>query len=303
MNTKNLSTALTIAIASTISAQTLAAPTDTSAVVAGIETSHPHRMPKLISLETAEIVESYGIGFSGGGNIHRDLARGQGLAGTAYIGLGEVVQLGYTMEEVQTTGADPERATSGHIKLALLKESSFLPMVSIGYSSTLNGQITSTADSAKHLSSTTYDLQRGVIFLGCSKTFDVSNWRIGAHPSLQYISDDLSGQNNRGPSRSALEPALALTWQQTPQVMYMAEAKWGSAIDLDNLTETSVSAKSRWETNLGVRFYLRNWLFMDAGIRHAEIPDQNRKTTGIHANFSGVIPLKSIATRMSNGSN
>ncbi len=300
MNTKNLTTAFAFAFASTISAQAIATSSETPAVVEGIETSHPHKMPKLISMETAEIVESYGIGFSGGGNIHRDLKEGKGLAGTAYIGLGDVVELGYSMEEVKTTGVESDRLTSGHIKLAILRESERFPALSLGYSSTLNGSITSTPAQPSG-SNQSFNLERGVIFAGLSKSFQISDWKIGVHPSVEYVSDNLPSGSQTGPTREVVEPALALTWQQAPQVMYMAEAKWGSAIDLATLSEANLSGVREIETNLGVRFYLRNWLFMDAGIRHSEIPTLDRKTTGIHANFSGVIPLKSIGSRMFGG--
>lgn len=302
MKTQKILATFALSMASSLFAQSIESANGTAVVTEGIQTSHPHRMPKLISLETAEIVESYGIGFSGGGNIHHDLAEGKGLAGTAYIGLGDVVELGYSMEEVQTTGTEPNRLTSGHIKLALLKETEALPMASIGYSSTLNGQITALPDPTTNVSGKSFDLERGVIFAGLSKTFNVADWKVGVHPSVQYITDDLKSGGKSGANRDVLEPALALTWQQAPQVMYMAELKWGTAIDLETLAETNMSDKREIETNLGVRFYLRNWLFMDAGIRHSEIPALDRKTTGIHANFSGVIPLKSIGSRMTGGS-
>jgi hypothetical protein len=61
MKTAKILATIAFGMVSTLSAQTVDS-TD-SIPLEGIETSHPHRMPKLISLETAEIVESYGIGF------------------------------------------------------------------------------------------------------------------------------------------------------------------------------------------------------------------------------------------------
>lgn len=297
MKTAKILATIAFGMVSTLSAQTVDS-TD-SIPLEGIETSHPHRMPKLISLETAEIVESYGIGFSGGGNIHRDLFRGKGFAGTAYVGLGDVAELGYSMEEVRTTGIEPNRLTRGHIKLAVLKESPLLPTVSVGYGSTLAGSLVSepvSGDPGERC-----DLERGVVFVGASKSFQVSAWRIGLHPSLQYVTDELKDGARTTAHLERFEPALALTWQQTPQVMYMAEAKWGDAVDLETLSSDRIDARREIETNLGVRFYLRNWLFMDAGIRHSEIPSLERKSTGIHANFSGVVPLKSLGNRLTRG--
>jgi hypothetical protein len=54
------------------------------------------------------------------------------------------------------------------------------------------------------------------------------------------------------------------------------------------------------ENNLGIRYYIRNWLCIDSGIRHFYNLDTKNDEMKLHANFVGVIPLATVYDRVQN---
>jgi len=81
--------------------------------------------------------------------------------------------------------------------------------------------------------------------------------------------------------------------------MFIFESRVVNLLD-QNAAQNQLALNYQYgfENNLGVRFYLRNWLFLDAGILSMYDSGAEQWDTGIHANVTGLIPLKSVGERI-----
>jgi len=271
------------------------ADTNDSSSVEYITTSRPHNLPRLLTLQTAEVLESYGIAFAGGGNIHSALKGDENfLQGSLYLGLGGVAELGYEQESIDLAGEDNLKRMRGHIKLQPLQEGRFLPALAISYGASLYPE--------DGLYDEQRELDRSLWALGLSKSFVLGNTSITVHPGLAVqqdkltLSDDTSGANPLQKRR--VDGQLGITWQSNSETMFILEARSLSVLDRKDITAGTLDYQNAVQGNLGVRFYLRNWVFMDAGVLNMYNIDRDEWNNGIHANITGVIPVKSLSERI-----
>jgi len=261
-----------------------------------IITSKPHRLPRLMTLQTSEVLESYGVGFAGSGNIHSALNGSRdALKGAVYLGLGDVAELGYDMEMIRMQDVTPDRRMKGHIKLQPVAEGRYMPAFAVTYGTNLNNDV-------EIGSATPFGLQRQSWLLGASKSLSFGAYRVSVHPALGMNVDEITrvGDVNatKGRSSQQMFGQVGATWQTVDNTMFMFESKMVSILDTNVTVNQAQKYTYGYENNLGVRFYLRNWLFLDAGIVSMYEPRINSIDTGIHANISGLIPLKSIGERI-----
>ena len=80
----------------------------------------------------------------------------------------------------------------------------------------------------------------------------------------------------------------------------MYESKYLTSSNVSALDSKGLAHHQALENNLGVRYYIRNWLCMDAGARYFYDLDAEQDNMGLHANFVGVIPLNFLYTRIEN---
>lgn len=265
-----------------------------------METSKPHIQPQMMTLQTAQVLESYGLGFSGSGNIHQTLFNSDKhpLRGSVILGLGDALELGYGMMEYRTTTQDNNRIMKGHIKLQLNNpENIYVPRIAVAYGQNLQ-------DHFEDGTGQTYTLNRmqGEALASLAYGTDKSN--ITLHPGVQLIQDEVTELGNtklKGKRSFYPNPQLAVSWQNKEKLVYMFETRYHRILKDSSL---QINDKLHYEgavdANFGARFFLRNWLFMDAGIKTIYKTEQDSFDSEIHANFTGVIPLKSVFTRASN---
>jgi hypothetical protein len=259
-----------------------------------IQTSRPHNLPRLLTLQTAEVLESYGIAFAGGGNIHSALkGDNQFFRGSLYLGLGDVAELGYEQEAIQLGGESDLKRMRGHIKIQPIQEKNFIPAIAISYGSSLNP--------SEGLIQESRELERSQWGLSLSKSFDIGSTSFTVHPSVAIQQDKLSqveDTENKPLQKRRIDGQLGLTWQSNSETMFLIEARSLSIVDRKDLATGSIDYQNALQGNLGVRFYLRNWIFMDAGLLNMYNIDRDEWNNGIHANLTGVIPLRSVSERV-----
>lgn len=266
-----------------------------------MQTSRPHIQPQLMTLQTAQVLESYGLGFSGSGNIHNTLANWNKypLRGSIILGLGDVLELGYGMHEFRTTNQErPERLMKGHLKIQLLNaENPMSPKVAFSYGQNLEEDFKS-ADGKDY----TLERMQGELLATWSAGNQETN--ISFHPGLQFSQDNITkigDEKQKGLSKMSINPQLGVTWQTKEKIVYMLEGRLHNILkDSSFSLKTKPSYETAIDANLGARFFFKNWIFMDAGLRYSYLTEQKVGKPEIHANFTGVIPLKTVFVRSKN---
>lgn len=265
-----------------------------------MESSKPHIQPQMMTLQTAQVLESYGLGFSGSGNIHRTIANWSKypLRGSIILGLGDALEVGYGMMEYRTTTQDNNRIMKGHIKLQLTNpENNYVPRFAIAYGQNLQ-------DSFQDGIGQNYTLDRMQGEALASWAYGTDKNNVSVHPGIQLIQDQVTqiGQNEvKGMLKTYFNPQIGLSWQSKEKLVYMAEARYHHVLkDSAFNVGDRLHYEGAWDANFGARFFLRNWLFIDAGVKTLYLTEQEIFKPEIHANFTGVIPLKSVFTRASN---
>jgi hypothetical protein len=264
-------------------------------------TSKLHKQPTLMTIHTAEIIEAYGLGFSGSGNIHKTLSNAtkNPLGGSIVLGLGGISELGYSLADVYTTN-EMQRNAQGHFKIQLKEEGS-LPATSIYFGSTIN-------NSFEDENANSYKLDRNVYNLMFSQSFNAGKYNIGTHLSLQYLQDEFSFQasnaDDKQVSSGHFAPQLGITWQSKKDYAFMTEFKMvhllnNTDLAISGLTE-NIEYTEAYEANIGARYFFRNWIFMDAGVKTLYNKETKDINSEIHANLTGVIPLNSLYHRVLN---
>ena len=263
-----------------------------------IETSHPYLLPRLFTIPTAYSLQSYEVRFGGQGNIHSSLANmnTQGVRGSAAIGLGGIMELGYQLDEYYTVQDISDKILMGYFKLSLLKESKYLPAAAISAGKNLR-----TTFRAKD--SYVYDMDEDLYEVALSKAFNLGGNVVTFHPGAQIIRDQVNSVRGQPALEAPLKatkinPRLGVSWQTRPKALFMYEFKMLNPTDVAALGEGRIETHSAVENNLGIRYYIRNWLCIDSGIRHfldVETGDDEMK---LHANFVGVVPLATVYDRI-----
>lgn len=262
-----------------------------------IITSKPHNLPRLMTLQTSEVLESYGIGFAGSGNI-QSIVKGSpnAMNGAVYLGLGDVAELGYDMEQIRMNGEVYDNRMKGHVKIQPIAEGKYMPAIAVTYGTSINDGVTSVGVDP-------FGLERQSWIIGASKSFSMGSYRVSMHPGVTMNLDKvtrLHGESvdSLGLSSHRLGAQFGATWQTAENTMFMYESRVVSILDQKQVQDGILNYQYGFENNLGVRFYLRNWLFLDAGILTMYDAGDSKWDTGIHANISGLIPLKSVAERI-----
>jgi len=266
-----------------------------------IETSHQYMLPRLFTLPTAYSLQSYELRFGGQGNIHSTLSNmsTEYIRGSLSIGLGGIMELGYQLDEYYTVQDISDKMLMGYFKLSLLKESRFLPAASISASKNLRSSFRPNDSSVYAMNEDQYEAV-------LSKAFIVGGLQISIHPGVQIIRDEVTSiqnvaltESNRG---TKINPRVGFSWQSIhhARTQFMYEFKILHPTDVSKLDGVSIHTNEAMENNLGVRFYLRNWLCIDSGIRHYYDMNTKEDEMKLHANFVGVIPLASVYNRIQN---
>ena len=266
-----------------------------------IETSRPYLLPRLFTIPTAYSLQSYEVRFGGQGNIHSTLANmnTEGLRGSASIGLGGIMELGYQLDEYYTVEDISDKSLMGYFKLSLLKETPYLPAVSLSASKNLR-------DGFHTLDTYHYQMDRDGYELAVSKAFRAGNYMIGVHPGVQIVRDEVTAVRNKPDSLGSnykatqFNPRLGITWQSRPKTLFMYEVKLLHPVEAARLERDGITTDPAIENNLGIRYYLRNWLCIDAGVRHFYNIEKHDDEMKLHANFVGVVPLVTLYERIEN---
>lgn len=274
------------------------APTSTSASSNMMTTSKLHKQPTLMTIHTAEIIEAYGLGFSGSGNIHKTISNAtkNPLGGSIVLGLGGISELGYSLADVYTTN-EMQRNSQGHFKIQL-KEEGTLPAASIYFGSTINNNF-------EDENTNPYKLDRNVYNIMFSQTYGLGRYDISVHGNVQYLQDDFlfttaEGLDNEQ-SKGNFAPQLGITWQSEKDYAFMTEFKLVHLLDNENLAVSQTPEYTEaYEGNIGARYFFRNWIFMDAGVKTVYNKETKDVNSEIHANLTGVIPLNSLYHRVIN---
>lgn len=265
-----------------------------------IETSRPYLLPRLFTLPTAYSLQSYEIRFGGQGNIHQTLANmdNQGIKASASIGLGGIMELGYQLDEYYTVEDISDKILMGYFKLTLLKEGRFLPAASISASKNLR--------SGFHAQdSYDYEMDQDMYEVVLSKAFRFGDNLVSFHPGAQVIRDEVTSVGG-GPrlaepyQATKFNPRLGISWQSRPKTLFMYEFKMLNPTSVASLRAGSIETHSAMENNLGIRYYIRNWLCIDSGIRHYYDMETQDDEMKLHANFVGVVPLATLYDRVEN---
>ncbi len=267
---------------------------------ATIETSHPYLLPRLFTLPTAYSLKSYELRFGGQGNIHSTLANmnTEAMKASLSLGLGGIVEIGYQLDEYYTVQQISDKILMGYFKLSLLSESKYLPAIAISASKNLR-QTFHTADFFNY--SMNEDMYEGVM----SKSFHIGGNMISVHPGMQIIRDAVTSINDQIDFEKPLQitkvnPRLGLSWQSHPKTLFMYEFKYLNPTNISELKKGTMGTEEAMENNLGIRYYIRNWICMDTGIRHYYNIQTHDDEMKLHANFVGVIPLESVYSRVQN---
>lgn len=264
-----------------------------------IETSHPYLLPRLFTLPTAYSLQSYEVRFGGQGNIHATVADmdNEAIKGTVSIGLGGIMELGYQLDEYYTVENISDKILMGYFKLSLLKESRYVPALSISASKNLRSTFRST--------DLVYEMDEDMYEVVLSKGFRFGDNQVTFHPGLQILRDEVASVRGAAafaePAQATkFNPRLGLSWQSRPKTLFMYELKMLSPTELATLRSGSIATHRAVENNLGIRYYIRNWICIDSGIRHFYDLDSGDDEMKLHANFVGVVPLASVYERIEN---
>ncbi|GEM_PF-2166469 len=274
-----------------------AAPAGKEAV---IETSHPYLLPRLFTLPTAYSLQSYEVRFGGQGNIHSTLANmnTEAMKASISMGFGGIMELGYQLDEYYTVQDISDKILMGYFKLSLLKESQYLPAAAISASKNLRSSFHTTDSYSYTMNEDMYE----VVF---SKAFQVGDNLITLHPGAQIIRDDVTAieglpKLDKSLQTTKFNPRLGISWQSHPKTLFMYEFKLLNPTDVSSLGGGSIETHTAIENNLGIRYYIRNWLCIDSGIRHFYDLEKKDDEMKLHANFVGVIPLATVYDRVQN---
>ncbi len=263
-----------------------------------IATSKPHHLPKLLQMKTAKVLDSYSIGFAGSGNIHSLITNfsPDKLYGSIAVGLGDIAELGYQYDPYHSVGVESENYFNGYMKLQLLDESEYIPTVSISAGSNISKNFTNADDIE-------YRIERQFFELLFAKQFQLDNHTISIYPGLKYSDDEVTrvytediGKSDF--SKATIEGALGITWQQSPNKLFIYELNYFTPVDASTIEDKKIAHSNLVENLLGVRFYVQNWLFIDSGIKHTYVPSTGKDDFSVNVNFSGVVPVKSIISRV-----
>jgi hypothetical protein len=268
--------------------------------VASIETSHPYLLPRLFTLPTAYSLQSYELRFGGQGNIHSTVANfsTQEFKSSLSLGLGGIMELGYELGEYYTVQNISDKILMGYFKLSLLKESKFLPAASISASKNLRS-------SFRPVGLPVYTMDEDLYEVVFSKTFHIGESMLSLHPGAQIIRDHVTAiagmpDLGKGLETTKVNPRLGLSWQSRPKTLFMYELKVLHPTDVSSMSRGSIQDDLAMENNLGIRYYIRNWLCMDSGIRHFYNINSHEDEMKLHANFVGVIPMAVVYDRVQN---
>ena len=268
--------------------------------IAMIQTSKKHKLPRLVSMQTAEVLDSYSLGFAGSGNIYKVFKNfsADGIEGSVNLGLGDVVELGFEYSELYNTTSETQGISEGQIKLQALSEGELFPAISVSFSSNLNNNFTR----PNGIGEETYQMERQRYKLMMSKNFSVGKYDFSIHPALEMINDEVvsyeGSEFDNATMFTKLNPQLGLTWQKSAETVFILENRLVEISNHKNVDYGEVEYQDGFETNFAIRFYFRNWLMMDAGIRNTNNLETAKNETRIHANFTGVIPLASVGNRI-----
>jgi len=264
-----------------------------------IETSHPYLLPRLFTIPTAYSLQSYEVRFGGQGNIHSTVAdlNTEGIKGSASIGLGGIMELGYQLDEYYTVENSADKILMGYFKLSLLKESRLIPAMSISAAKNLRTGFHA-------LNSFDYQMDEDLYEVVFSKAFHVGSSIVTVHPGAQIIRDEVTSVRQLPAFQEKLQgtkfnPRLGISWQSRPKTLFMYELKMLNPTEVSRFAENGIHTNRAVENNLGIRYYLRNWLCMDSGIRHYYNIDKKDDEMRLHANFVGVVPMASFYDRIS----
>ena len=234
------------------------------------------------------------------GNIHSTMANmnTEALKASVSVGLGGIMELGYQLDEYYTVQDIGDKILMGYFKLSLLKESRFIPAVAISASKNLRSGFHAT-------DSYSYSMNEDMYEVVVSKAFQVGSNRITFHPGAQIIRDEVKSIQGLPALETSLQttkvnPRLGVSWQSRPKTLFMYELKLLNPTDVSKLNLGTIETHSAVENNLGIRYYIRNWLCIDSGIRHYYDMDKQDDEMKLHANFVGVIPMATVFDRMSN---
>jgi hypothetical protein len=273
---------------------------ETAGEEAVIETSRPYLLPRLFTLPTAYSLKSYEVRFGGQGNIHNTFANmnTEAMKASVSMGFGGIMELGYQLDEYYTVQDISDKILMGYFKLSLMKESKFLPAAAISASKNLRNTFRAENDF-------NYSMKEDMYEVVVSKGIQLGDNRFTFHPGVQIIRDEVTSIGGQPDLEKPLQstkvnPRLGISWQSRPKTMFMYEFKMLHPTDVASLALGSIETNEAIENNLGIRYYIRNWLCIDSGIRHyydMQLKDDEMK---LHANFVGVIPLETVYDRVSN---
>ncbi len=272
--------------------------------VAVIKTSKQYQIPTLFTVPTAYALQPWGFRFGGEGNIHSTIADfdSDKLHISAALGLGGVVELGYQLEEYHTVNNSSDNMVRGLMKLSILKEAKFRPALAISAGQNLR-------ENFEDASGVKYVMERRAFDIVTSKSFKIGHQYFGIHPGVSILWDDVKEVNGQNTTNSSdgtryedqkINYRLGVSWQSQPKVMYMYEAKYFSLAKMEDLETVGIQKNPAIENNIGVRYYIRNWLCMDAGIRYLYDLEEGDDDMKLHANFVGVVPLNTVFQRVEN---
>lgn len=265
-----------------------------------IITSKPHNMPRLMTLQTSEVLESYGLGFAGSGNVH-SIFKGShdAMTGAIYLGLGDVAELGYDVEQLRMKEKVWDKRMNGHLKIKFLSEGKYLPSFGVTY-----GQ--NVAEEVEIGDSIPFHLDRQSVLLSMGKSIQIGDYNLSVYPGVRLGLSQLTQYGEvavpvkEQHAAKSVGYQLGATWQSSEKILFMLESRQVQILDQDKAELGDLAYGMGFENNLGVRFYLRNWLFVDAGLLTTYDMNDDLWDTGIHANISGLIPLKSVTERLVN---
>jgi hypothetical protein len=281
--------------------ETVTADEAGSGEAAMIETSQPYLLPRLFTIPTAYSLKSYEVRFGGQGNIHSTVANmnSQGIKGTISVGLGGIMELGYQLDEYYTVENISDKVLMGYFKLSLLKESAYLPALSISAAKNLRDGFHAEND-------LDYKMDEDMYEIAFSKAFRLGGDVFGVHPGVQIIRDEVTSVEDAGTEEddrykaTKVNPRLGLSWQTRPKTLFMYEFKYLNPTRTSALASSGIRTNAAFENNLGIRYYIRNWICIDSGIRHYYDTVEKDDEMKLHANFVGVIPMAVVYERVVN---
>ncbi|MGL1935834.1 MAG: hypothetical protein OCD01_12470 [Fibrobacterales bacterium] len=263
-----------------------------------ISTSKPHHLPKLLQMKTAKVLESYSIGINGSGNIHDAISNFsmKKLYGSIAIGLGDIIELGYQYDPYHSDADKLTNYFNGYMKLQVINETKNFPLVSVSAGSNVSKTFRNKKDIR-------YQIERQFVELMLAKQFSTSNHIFNIYPGVKYTNDRITETSVPNPiekefGAGAIEGGIGLTWQESSDKLFIYECNYITPVNAEHIEESVLSHSRLIENLFGVRFYVQNWLFIDSGIKHSYKNSIKEGDLSVNVNFSGVLPLKSIAQRL-----